>query len=70
MEKIVKVDVQFVRDLFTDISDNKLNEQYGVDRRTIKNLRVQYCTRANQKRTTNAQPMHNVVNISEVKKHA
>lgn len=81
VEKIVEVPVekivyqkmniiQFVRDLFSDKSDLSISAQYQTDRRTIKNLRVQYCTRGNQKRTMNAQSMSNVVNINEVKKHA
>lgn len=60
--------IQFVRDLFSDKTDLSLSEQYEIDRRTVKGLRVQYGNKKYSQRTQNVQGMSNVVNLEERKK--
>ena len=60
--------IQFVRDLFSDKTDLSISEQYEIDRRTVKGLRVQYSNKKYSQRTQNVQDMHNVINLEERKK--
>ena len=60
--------IQFVRDLFSDKTDLSISEQYEIDRRTVKGLRVQYSNKKYMPRTQNVQDMHNVINLEERKK--
>lgn len=73
VEKIViqKVNlVQFFRDMFSDLSDLKISEQYETRRGTIAALRGQYCSKKINKRPVDVQLPSNVTQITEVKKHA
>lgn len=60
--------IQFVRDLFSDKTDLSISEQYEIDRRTVKGLRVQYSNKKYMPRTQNVQDMSNVINLEERKK--
>jgi hypothetical protein len=60
--------IQFVRDLFSDKTDLSISEQYEIDRRTVKGLRVQYSNKKYMQRTQNVQSMSNVINLEERKK--
>lgn len=69
IEKMIEPEYsQFVKDLHSNASDLSLSEQYNVDRRTIKKLRVQFCSKQFIKRPTHVQLSDKVVNINEVKR--
>lgn len=57
----VKVDlIQYTHDLFSSLPDSTIGDKYKFDRRSVKKLRVQYCTKNAQLRTVNVQSHDNL----------